>query len=154
MPARSVHPHMITGSNTVHFVHPSPKPAYRTATHLRIIANYRPQKADPYCICFTVGGHRIYYPRNVATPTVELATVKLHLNSVISDINSSYMNVDVKDYYLGTPMNHYEYMRIPVKRIPQDMMDQYNFPDLNVNGHVLVEIHKFMYGMPQADFIT
>ena len=64
------------------------------------------------------------------------------------------MTVDIKDYYLGTPMNHYEYMRIPVKHIPQDIMDQYNLHDLIENSHVLVEIRKGMYGLPQAGLIA
>ena len=85
---------------------------------------------------------------------MELATVKFHLNSVILDVNSSYMTVDIKDYYLGTPMNRYEYMRIPVKYIPQDIMDQYNLHDLIKNNHVLVEIRKGMYGLPQAGLVA
>ena len=145
---------MMTGSNTIHFIHPSQKLANRTATYLRIVANYRPQKKDPYRIRFTVGGNRIEYPGNVSTPTAELATVKLHLNSVISVVNSSYMTIDIKYYYFGTPMNRYEYMRIPVKHIPQDIMDQYNLHDLIENSHVLVEIRKGMYGLPQADLIA
>ena len=41
--ARGVHPQIMTGSNTIHFVHPSQKPPDRTATYLHIVANYRPQ---------------------------------------------------------------------------------------------------------------
>ena len=152
--ARGVHPQMMTGSNTIHFIHPSQKPPDRTATYLRIVANYRPQKEDPFRVRFTVGGNRIDYPGNVATPTAELATVKLHLNSVISDVKASYMTVDIKDYYLGTPMNRFEYMRIPVKHIPDDIMHQYNLAGLIVNDHVLVEIRKVMYGLPQAGLIA
>ena len=64
------------------------------------------------------------------------------------------MTVDIKDYYHVTPMNYYEYMRIPVKNIPQDIMDQYNLPDLIVNWHALAEIRKDMYGLPQASIIA
>ena len=110
---------MMTGSNTIHFIHSSQKPANRTATYLRIVSSYRPQKEDPYRIRFTVGGNRIEYPGDVATPTAELATVKLLLNSVVSNVNASYITVDIKDYYLGTPMNRFEYMRIPVKHTPK-----------------------------------
>ena len=145
---------MMTDFNTIHFVHPSQKPANQTATYLCIVANYRPQKKTPFCGQFTVDGNRIDYSGNVATPTVDLATVKLHLNSVISDINASYMTVDIKDFYLGTPMNRFEYMRIPVKHIPQDIMQQYNLAGLNVNDHILVEIQKGVYGLSQADLIA
>ena len=152
--ARGVHPRMMTGSNTVHFIYLSQKPANRTATYLRTIANYKPQMEDLFLIRFTVSGNMIDYPGNVATPTTELATVNVHLNSVISDINASYMTVDIKDFYLGTPMNRFEYMRIPVKHIPQDIMQQYNLAGLNVNDHILVEIQKGVYGLSQADLIA
>ena len=120
--ARGVHPQMMTDFNTIHFIHLSQKPSDRVATYLRIVASYRPQKEDPYRIRFTVGGNRIKYPGNVATPTAELQTVKLHLNSVIPDKNASYATIDIKDLYLGTPMNRYEYMKIPVKHIPEDII--------------------------------
>jgi hypothetical protein len=38
------------GTNTMHFIRPSQKPADCKATYLHIVANYRPQKADPYRI--------------------------------------------------------------------------------------------------------
>lgn len=48
-------------------------------------------------------------------------------------------------------MARYEYMRIPVWAIPECMMEQYyNLAPLIHDGHVLVEIHKGMYGLPQA----
>ena len=131
---------MMIGLNTIYFINPSQKSSNRAATYLRIVAYYRPQKEVSFRVRFTVGGNRIDYPGYIDTPTVDLATVKLHLNSVISDVNASYMTVDIKNYYLGTPMNRFEYMRIPVKRIYQDIMHQYNLAGLIVNDHVLVEI--------------
>ena len=64
------------------------------------------------------------------------------------------MTIDIKDYYLVTPMNRYEYMKIPVKHIPEDIMLQYNLTNLIVNDHVMVEIRKGMYGLPQAVIIA
>ena len=64
------------------------------------------------------------------------------------------MTIDIKDYYLGTPMNRYEYMLIPVKHIPEDIMLQYNLAPLVVNNNVLVEIRKGIYGLPQAGLIA
>ena len=51
-------------------------------------------------------------------------------------------------------MARYEYMRIPVDIIPQDIMDQYNLQELVVGGYVYVEIRKGMYGLPQAGRIA
>jgi hypothetical protein len=42
-----VQPHMPTGTETIHFIHPDDKPPDRKATYLRVCANYRPQKAEP-----------------------------------------------------------------------------------------------------------
>ncbi len=64
------------------------------------------------------------------------------------------MTLDLKDFYLGTPMTAYEYMRIPISVIPDSIMDQYNLHDLVANGHVYVEIRKGMYGLPQAGRIA
>ena len=58
------------------------------------------------------------------------------------------MTIDIKDYYLGTPMNRYEYMEIPVKHIPEDIMLQYNLAHLIVNDHIMVKIRKDMHGLP------
>jgi hypothetical protein len=52
-------------------------------------------------------------------------------------------------------MNRYKYMRIPIKDIPTNIVDQYNISGLvHKNGHVLVEIHEGMYGLPQPGIIA
>jgi hypothetical protein len=45
-------------------------------------------------------------------------------------------------------------MMIPVKLIPQAIIDQYNLTPLIHNGYVYVEINKGMYGLPQAGRIA
>jgi hypothetical protein len=64
------------------------------------------------------------------------------------------MTVDIKDFYLNTPMDRYEYMKIPVKDIPRCIMQQYNLAPLVHAGHVLVEIRKGMYGLPHAGILA
>ena len=54
----------------------------------------------------TAGGDRINYPDDVATPTGDLITTKVLLNSVISTPNARFMTVDVKNFYLNTPMKN------------------------------------------------
>jgi hypothetical protein len=51
-------------------------------------------------------------------------------------------------------MERYEYMRIPVRDIPPSIMTQYNLLPLVFKDHVLVEIQKGMYGLPQAGIIA
>jgi hypothetical protein len=64
------------------------------------------------------------------------------------------MTMDLKDFYLNTPMARYEYMRIPISAIPECIMIQYNLAPLVHNGFVMVEIRKGMYGLPQAGLIA
>jgi hypothetical protein len=60
------------------------------------------------------------------------------------------MCLDIKDFYLNTPMSRSEYMRIPVASIPTTIMSHYNLAAISHRGNVYVEINKGMYGLPQA----
>ena len=51
-------------------------------------------------------------------------------------------------------MNRYEYMWIKMADIPQDIIDKYGLTAKAVNGKVLVEIRKVMYGLKQAGCIA
>ena len=42
------------------------------------------------------------------------------------------MLIDLKNYYLGTPMVRYEYMRLPIAIIPLEIVEQYKLLDLVV----------------------
>ena len=60
------------------------------------------------------------------------------------------MTLDIRDFYLNTKMDRYEYMKISVKLIPKDIFELYSLASLVHNGFVYVEIRKGMYGLPQA----
>ena len=64
------------------------------------------------------------------------------------------MCIYLKDFYLGTPMNRYDYMWIKMADTPQDIIYQYGLTAKAVNGKVLVEIRKGMYGLKQAGRIS
>ena len=64
------------------------------------------------------------------------------------------MCIDLKYFYLGTPINWYEYMWLKMADTPQDIIDQYGLTAKAVNGKVLVEIWKGMYGLKQAGRIA
>ena len=138
------------GTNTMFFINVSDIPKGRKATYLRVVAALRPEKANPRRVRWTVGGDRIDYPDDVSTKTADLTTAKLLINSTISTPNARYMTADLKDFYLGTPMARYEYMRIPIDMLPDAIIDQYNLRPLFHNGYVYVEIRRGMYGLPQA----
>ena len=52
---------------------------------------YRDGKKDKYRACITMGGNLVNYPEDCGTPTGDLLTVKLLLNSMISTPNAKFM---------------------------------------------------------------
>ena len=102
-----------------------------------------------------VGGDKVNYPDNVGTPTADLTLVKTHLNSVISTKNAKYMTLDVKNFYLNTPMKRYEYVRLKMEDIPEEVIIEYNLRKLATKeGYVYIEVRKGMYGLPQAGLLA
>jgi hypothetical protein len=113
------------------------------------------KKSDPYRTRLTVGGDRVNYPGDCGTPTVDLLTVKLLLNSVISTPNAKFMTIDIKDFYLNTPMPRYEYMRLKLSDLPEDFVKQYNLNSkVTKDGYVYIEIRRGMYGLPQSGLLA
>eukprot|EP00804_Cyclotella_cryptica_P002793 CCRYP_009348-RA/>CCRYP_009348-RA protein AED:0.05 eAED:0.04 QI:0/0/0/1/1/1/3/0/1214 len=113
------------------------------------------EKEDPYRIRLTVGGNRITYPGDCGTPTADMLTTKILLNSVISTIGARFMTIDIKDFYLNTPMVRPEYMRLKLSNIPDHIIKLYKLDKLvTTDGYVYVLIQKGMYGLPQAGIIA
>ena len=148
------HGYKIQGTNTIKFIPVSAIPKGRKSTYLRVVCAYRPEKPNPFRVRWTVGGDRIDYPGDVSTKTADLVTAKLLFNSVISTENGRFMGGDIKNFYLGTPMSRYEYMRIPVSMLSQRIIKHYELEPLIYKGAVYVEIRKGMYGLPQAGKIA
>ena len=63
--------------------------------------------------------------------------------------------VDIKDFYLCTPMKRFEYMRLKITDIPEEIIREYELQALvTSDGYVYCEIQKGMYGLPQAGIIA
>jgi hypothetical protein len=61
--------------------------------------------------------------------TADLATAKIMFKSIISTPDAKHMTINIKNFYLNTPMKSFEYMRIPVSHIPPDIMSLYALHD-------------------------
>ena len=121
-------PSQVEGTNTICFINKADVSTtrWRDVTYGRVEINYRPEKSDPYQTRLTVGGDIVNYPGDCGTPTFDLITVKLLLNNVISAPNAKIMTIDIKYFYLNTPMSHYRYMRLKISGLPEDFVKQYN----------------------------
>ena len=138
------------GTNNIFFIPKGKVPAGRTVTYGRIVAKIRPQKAETHRTRLTVEGNLINFPGDVTTPTADLITSKLIFNSVLSTKNAKFMCADIDNFYLNNPMIRYEYMKLPLEIIPQEIIQQYKLINLAHKGFVYMEIQKCMYGLPQA----
>ena len=144
----------VVGTDTIFFIPFKAVPSDRTVTYGRIVCDYRPQKSEPERTRLTVGGNLIEYPYDVSTDTSDLTTAKLVINSTISTPGARHMLIDLKNYYLGTPMARYEYMRLPIAIIPIEIVEQYKLLELVHDGYIYMEIRRGMYGLPQAGIIA
>jgi hypothetical protein len=98
------------------------------------VCAYKPHKSDPHRVWMTVGGDSIEYPGEVSTKMTDLTVTKAIFNIVYSTKAALYMNMDIKNYYLGTPLERYEYVRITISMVPGKIMDEYNLHTLVHNG--------------------
>jgi hypothetical protein len=98
----------------------------------------RPNKEEIHRVRLTVGGNLNRYDRDVSTRSADLTTSKCLWNSVISTPGANSMCMDVKNFYLGTPMDQYEYLRIPIKLIPLEIITQYALLPLVSDGHIYI----------------
>ncbi len=63
--------------------------------------------------------------------------------------------MDIKDFYLCTPMKRYKYMRIKITDIPEEIIQEYDLLKLlTPDGYIYCEIRKGAYGLPQAGLIA
>ena len=115
----------------------------------------RPQKSEKERTRLTVGGNLIDYTDPVTTRTCDLVTLKMHINSTLSRVKRKYCSFDVKTFYLNTPMEHFEYMKIPLAHIPDEIIAEYALKNkVHNDGAVNIEIQKGMYGLPQAGMLA
>jgi hypothetical protein len=110
-------------------------PKDRTVTYARIVVDYRPQKKDPNRVRITVGGNLIDYPGELTTRTADLITSKILWNSTLSTPGARYMCADVKNFYLCTPMDGPEYMKMKADLFPEEFMDKYK-----LHGYIWIHI--------------
>jgi Reverse transcriptase (RNA-dependent DNA polymerase). len=139
------------GTNTIKFIAPSQVPKDKFVTYARIVSDIHPQKEDPNCIRITVGGNLLHYDHDTGTPSADLTTTKLFINSVISSEDACFITLDVKDLYLNTIMPEFEYMKILLHLLPEEVITHYKLHDMAEGGeYAYMQIQKGMYGLKQA----
>jgi hypothetical protein len=107
-----------------------------------------------YRIRSTAGGERINYDEPTKANTAALSTVKILLQSVVSD-DADWMTLDIKDFYLMAPLPRSEYIRIPLKFLSPRLSPSTACNHLYYTiTQYFLRLQNSMYGLPHAGKIA
>ena len=73
-------------TDNVEFIFHHDMPRNRKVTYGKVVWDIRPQRTEIQQNRITAGGNLMEYPGEVSPPVEDLTTVKLHVNSIISNI--------------------------------------------------------------------
>ena len=120
------------------FLHPQASRARKCFKNIpfeKFECSVRSQKVDqPYRTMLVLGGNKIHYDFDVGTPTANMLLVKILLNSVVSTSGAKFMTIDISDFYLNTPLTRWEYVKLNLRDIPDEIVSEYNLKEKEVNG--------------------
>jgi hypothetical protein len=78
----------------------------RKITSSKVVCKVQPKKGNiTNQTHSTIGGNNIAYPRDIRTPTGSIELVKLLINSIVFQHNVCLATMDLKDFYLNTPLD-------------------------------------------------
>jgi hypothetical protein len=102
-----------------------------------------------------MGGNKINYPGEIATPTAEMLAAKILFNSFVSTKGAKFMTMDVSNFYLMTPLKRPEYLRVRLADLPEEIIREYKLLDkVTKNRSIYIKVVKGMYGLPQAGLLA
>ncbi len=130
-------------TNTIFFIRKDQllKDRMKDVTYGSFICDIKQNKTETHRTRLTAGGDRINYPEDVGTPIADMTLVKIMLNSVISTKGAECVMLDIKDFYLNSPMKRYEYMCIKITDIPEEIIKEYKMREIvTEDGYVYCKI--------------
>ena len=83
-------------------------PQYRVVTYARLVVDFRPQKDDPNRVRITSGGNLIKSPGELTTRKADMTSDKILWNSILNTKVAQFMGLDIKNFYLGTPLDRFD----------------------------------------------
>ena len=102
-----------------HTIWKIPQDKRKETTYTPVVYEVLPQKENLNKNQIKIIGNHIFHPRDTGTDTASLEILKLLLNRFLSQKGANIGSFDVKIFYLGTPMDRPEYIRINITDIPQ-----------------------------------
>jgi hypothetical protein len=141
-------------TNMIIFIRRSNIPRGHKVTYGSFVVAIKDHKEEKERTRLTLGGDQIEYPGNKSTRTAGLTTAKILIKSVISTLGAKFLVIDIKKFYLNTPLGRFEYMVINLSSLPQETIDKYDLIGLAQYRKVKIEIQKGMYRLPQAGILA
>ena len=144
-------------TNTIGFIRKQDVPIGRDVTYATFVYTHKHLKVETHRVRITVGGDRLSCPEDTGSPTANMIETKFLINSTISDTkyNARFICADITNYFLATPMTRKEYMRVPLRYFPPDIITLYNLDEIVTrDGFIYIEIHKGMYGLKNAAILA
>ena len=75
--------------------------------------------------------------------------------NIVSTPGANFMSIDIKNFYFHTPMPRYEYMRLKLSDLPDDVIRHYNLENIvTKDGYIYTELSIGMYGLPAAGILA
>jgi hypothetical protein len=99
-----------------------------------MVCDYKPHKKEKERVGLTVGGDRLDYSGNITTSTANITTLKFLINSTLSTEDASMMMMEIRKYYINTPLPRFEYMNMLLPRFPEEIIQKYNLNALSIDG--------------------
>ena len=114
-------------TNTIIFIDKKDVPNnwFKDYTYGKFVCVVCPQKSESNQTRLTVGDNRINYPGEVGTLTADMVLVKFLLNSVVSTKGAKFMRINISNFYLNTPLPRFDYLKLKLSDIPQEVIDEY-----------------------------
>jgi hypothetical protein len=116
MSSNQIHPR----HHTCFFVELANIPKDNKITYGKRVCDYKPNKTEKERVRFRFGGDRLDCTGKVVTSTTDITTFKILINITLSTEDAEMMMMDIKHYYVGTPLPIYEYMRLLLSIIPDE----------------------------------
>jgi hypothetical protein len=140
------------GTNRTFFIpyNKVPLDQRKDVTYGHICVDYRSQKREPNWTRLTVGGLSSrceYFHSRHNHGQTRNQQHQIHTTGEVHVWRH-------KKFYLGTPMARYEYMRLPIKLILDEIIEAYNLRSMIHKDHIYMEISRGMYGLPQAGILA
>jgi hypothetical protein len=129
----------IKGTYTIFFIEHAKVPKHKTVTYGRTRTNKIDSRRESHQLQWrhintNIGPHHIKNPLE-----------QCHINAtrriyVLGPVN----------FYLGKPMKEYEYMRLHISDLPEEIINHYILRAIADNDCVYIEVRGGMYRLPQA----